>query len=262
MILINILYVLFHLVHLDFVSEQQEKAINFQFESNYFLSNPTVHPDDQDSIPPIYQPEFVHCNTTTVIKEVVSTTGRRWMDRNLGASRVARSTTDSLAFGDLFQWGRFADGHQCRKSEVLHIGATTSSPFDENVWHGKFITTIIPPYDWLVRPESSLWQDSAGKNNPCPTGYRIPTCAEWKAEWKSWKPGKSGAFQSPLRLPEAGLRGSTRGHFLSVGEYGLYWSSTPNGSKSCGIYFYQSDVGTYSYFRGRGLSVRCIRDRS
>jgi len=33
------------------------------------------------------------------------------MDRNLGASQVAKSPTDPLSFGDLFQWGRGTDGH-------------------------------------------------------------------------------------------------------------------------------------------------------
>ena len=39
-------------------------------------------------------------------------TGRTWMDRNLGASRVATGNTDAEAYGDLYQWGRAADGHQ------------------------------------------------------------------------------------------------------------------------------------------------------
>ncbi|MBE8189724.1 MAG: hypothetical protein HAW58_02385 [Candidatus Thioglobus sp.] len=41
---------------------------------------------------------------------------RVWMDRNLGAQRVARSSTDADAFGYLYQWGRAADGHQQRNS--------------------------------------------------------------------------------------------------------------------------------------------------
>ncbi|MFZ1451482.1 MAG: hypothetical protein WAT20_02205, partial [Ferruginibacter sp.] len=43
-------------------------------------------------------------------------TGKIWMDRNLGASRVATSSTDDLAYGDLYQWGRLTDGHQNRTS--------------------------------------------------------------------------------------------------------------------------------------------------
>jgi hypothetical protein len=35
--------------------------------------------------------------------DVVSTTGKIWMDRNLGASEVANSTTDAASYGDLYQ---------------------------------------------------------------------------------------------------------------------------------------------------------------
>ena len=44
--------------------------------------------------------------------EVLSTSGRLWMDRNLGATQVATSLTDYLAYGDLYQWGRGTDGHE------------------------------------------------------------------------------------------------------------------------------------------------------
>jgi len=47
---------------------------------------------------------------------VVSKTGRIWMDKNLGAKRVATSPDDSLAFGFYYQWGRGSDGHQERLS--------------------------------------------------------------------------------------------------------------------------------------------------
>jgi len=43
---------------------------------------------------------------------VVKHKGRYWMDRNLGASRKAQFLRDTLAYGDVFQWGRAADGHQ------------------------------------------------------------------------------------------------------------------------------------------------------
>lgn len=39
-------------------------------------------------------------------------TGLIWMDKNLGASQVATSSTDAASYGDLYQWGRAAEGHQ------------------------------------------------------------------------------------------------------------------------------------------------------
>ena len=97
---------------------------------------------------------------------VVSNTGRVWMDRNLGASRVATSPTDTLAYGDLYQWGRGADGHQLRTSNVTSTLSTTDNPS-----HGYFILTSTSsddwPYDWRNPPNINLWQGKVGINNPC-----------------------------------------------------------------------------------------------
>ena len=43
---------------------------------------------------------------TFTFNTVTGAYGRKWMDRNLGASRVATSITDAEAFGDLYQWGK------------------------------------------------------------------------------------------------------------------------------------------------------------
>jgi hypothetical protein len=43
-------------------------------------------------------------------------TGRVWLDRNLGASQVCTSVTDTACYGDLYQWGRAKDGHESRDS--------------------------------------------------------------------------------------------------------------------------------------------------
>jgi len=45
-------------------------------------------------------------------QEVTSLTGRIWLDRNLGASRVATSPTDTAAYGDMYQWGRLSTSQQ------------------------------------------------------------------------------------------------------------------------------------------------------
>jgi hypothetical protein len=67
---------------------------------------------------PTYTANSVFCanGPTTVVEVTNPTTGKTWMDRNLGATQVATSSTDAAAYGDLYQWGRRADGHQCRTS--------------------------------------------------------------------------------------------------------------------------------------------------
>ena len=75
--------------------------------------------------------------------EVTSPTGRVWLDRNLGASRVATSSTDSEAYGYLYQWGRLSDGHQNRSSSPNPTLSPTDAP-----GHGDFITSSVVPMDW------------------------------------------------------------------------------------------------------------------
>lgn len=55
----------------------------------------------------------VNCNGSIFSWNNVTnaTTGKVWMDRNLGASQVATSSTDANSYGDLYQWGRAKDGH-------------------------------------------------------------------------------------------------------------------------------------------------------
>jgi hypothetical protein len=183
-------------------------------------------------------------------------TGKIWMDRNLGATRVATSSTDANSYGHLYQWGRGSDGHQVRTS-----GTTTALSSSNTPGHGNFILAPNSPYDWRSPQNDNLWQGLSGTNNPCPSGYRLPTEAEWNAERLSWSSNNSaGAFASPLKLPVAGGRLGSNGSLGSVGSYGYYWSSTVDGSGSRGLYFGSTGAGMYYGSRAGGDSVRCLKD--
>lgn len=187
-------------------------------------------------------------------------TGRCWLDRNLGATQVATSSTDEDAYGDLFQWGRGDDGHQERDSETYDAGqASTYEPNEGNDWDGKFILNSIT---WLDENTTNLWQGVNGTNNPCPTGWRIPTVAEWNEELLSWSTNNAaGAFASPLKLPVAGGRlGSSGGGHL-VGSYGFYWTSEASGDYAFDVRFWSSDTSSNISGRSEGRSVRCLKDQ-
>jgi hypothetical protein len=214
-----------------------------------------------DSTPGTYPPGYVHCdptNPTAVVDVTNPVTGRTWMDRNLGASQVATSSTDVAAYGDLYQWGRFADGHQCRNSETTHSKSATDQP-----GHSNFIVTgIRQPFDWRRPRNDSLWLGVHGVNNPCPEGYRLPTDAELNAERLSWRGNNFiVAFASPLKWTVAGNRFREDGSLLSDGNDGFYWSSTVSSSSSGGLTFSRTTALVFYSFRADGFSVRCIKDR-
>ena len=182
------------------------------------------------------------------------TTGRIWMDRNLGATQVATSSTDALAYGDLYQWGRGTDGHQIRTSNTTSTLSSTDVP-----GHSNFILAQNYPYDWRSPQNIFLWV--YGINSPCPSGYRLPAIEEWNEEIDTWSsPNAAGAFGSPLKLPVAGSRSRYNGVLKDVDIFGDYWSLSAFNEVAEFMEFESSDVGVYDDDRAQGMSVRCIKD--
>lgn len=178
------------------------------------------------------------------------------MDRNLGATQVATSSTDAASYGDLYQWGRGADGHQCRTSSTTSTLSTTDQP-----GHGNFITVNSGNYDWRSTQNLNLWEGVNGVNNPCPSGYRLPTEEELNAERTSWSSNNGvGAFASLLKLPMAGRRLDSNGSLSNVGTFGLYWSSSVSSTSSRHLFFISSNAGMGTSLRAVGVSVRCLKE--
>jgi uncharacterized protein (TIGR02145 family) len=214
-----------------------------------------------------YPPGVVHCNPqnrTAVVEVTNPTTGKIWMDRNLGAERVAASSTDALAFGDLYQWGRGADGHQCRNSGTRSTVSSLDQP-----GHDDFI--LVPSSsvtdDWKNPQNNNLWQGLTGENNPCPAGFRIPTEAEFTSERQSWTGGNNsaGAFNSVLKLPLSGFRERDTGVISLVAEgrdYGMLWTSSVvvNDNEAKFFAYWSGNAFIAPYPRSRGYSVRCIKN--
>jgi uncharacterized protein (TIGR02145 family) len=209
-----------------------------------------------------FQPQYpagsVFCasGATAVVDVLNPITGKTWMDRNLGASQVAVTSNDPNSYGDLYQWGRRSDGHQCRNSATTVTLSSTDQPS-----HGDFILAPNSPFDWRSPQNVNLWQGVNGVNNPCPSGYRIPTNTELNAERSSWSTNNAaGAFASPLKLTRGGGRDITNGSIYNLGVYGYYWSSNVNNNESINLYFLFNNAIMSSYNRSDGFSVRCIRN--
>jgi uncharacterized delta-60 repeat protein/uncharacterized protein (TIGR02145 family) len=223
-----------------------------------------------------YPVGYVHCNPnnpTAVVDVTNPTTGKTWMDRNLGANRAAISSTDVEAYGSLFQWGRFADGHQC-VNRYAGDGVTTSSTTttvssSATPGHDDFIAASYA--QWQMPVLNNLWQGVHGINNPCPEGYRLPTQSELEAERLSWQQAPinstnniAGGFASPLKFSMGGRRNDSDGGLSSVGSYGAYWSSTALAWEEIsmdliiGLAFPASVE--WNHNRSMAVSVRCIKN--
>jgi uncharacterized protein (TIGR02145 family) len=192
----------------------------------------------------------------TTVVDVTTATGKTWMDRNLGANRVALNSADAQSYGDYYQWGRPTDGHRCRTSSTTNTISSIDAPS-----HGNF---ILGNPSWR-NTTTSLWQGTSGINNPCPSGYRIPTPTEFQNEVNSWSSqNPAGAFSSPLKITAAGIRDGIGGGFFWVNSEGYYWTSTistSNNTYAISMNIYTSSVFTSGTQTNQtnGMSIRCIK---
>jgi uncharacterized protein (TIGR02145 family) len=143
-------------------------------------------------------------------------------------------------------------------------------------------TTYGRLYNWYAVDNNALTKvASNGGKNVCPTGWHIPSDAEWTT-LTTFLGGEAGAggklketgtthWESPndgatnetgfTALP-GGYRGNS-GSFDGVGIYGYCWSSTEFDAANAWyrtMYCYNQKVDIYSFDKSYGYSVRCIKD--
>ena len=189
-------------------------------------------------------------------------TGRVWLDRNLGATQVATSRTDSAAYGDLYQWGRAADGHESRTSGTTTTMATTITPGTNT-----FVTNSATPFDWTTADSTGSSRTSAwinaGTNDICPAGFSVPTEVELMADTISATTAitnSATAFSSFLKIPGAGYRYRANGALNTISTIASLWSRSAGGTDGRHFFVDSGNAHFDSDDRAKGSSVRCIMD--
>jgi uncharacterized protein (TIGR02145 family) len=200
------------------------------------------------------------------------------MDRNLGATSAKPG--DVGALGLMYQWGRKDPfmGSSSISSSVLAV-----STGSWNITSGESVenaeTNPMTFYTNMSLPNES-WTSLKTVNDPCPHGWRVPDGGSngvWamalgsssfnnSSLWDSTNRGMnfSGKFGSDQTIwyPASGFRYSNDGCLSTVGNYGYYWSASPDGYGAYYLGF--NDYGHVSpsndYNRAVGCSVRCLQE--
>ncbi len=217
----------------------RDEVINFisQYNSYYDLY--------QKESAGFIQSQDVNFTYSTITSKV---TGKVWMDRNLGASRVCQENNDTQCFGDYYQWGRKSDGHEKQYSAIISTLATTTTPNNELF----IVSSSQTDYDWTTSDKNGLTRATTW--NICPSGFRVPTLAEVRAEEMN---NDVDAFNK-LKLPLSGYRFAS-GFLGYQNSIGNIWTSNINGTHSYRFYFSEDDADIKKYGRAVGFSVRCIQ---
>ncbi len=212
---------------------------------------------------------FTYGNVQTTYTTVRGEDGNIWLQQNLGSDQVATSATDAAAFGDLFQWGRWDDGHQKRNSPISDAMPTPNNPTGL-AEVSEFLTASsdwwadgVISDKWEIENPAEVTEDNGC--DPCKAlgnGWEMPTQYDWEDIVAAENiEDISSAFTSNLKLTVAGSRNASGG-FNFEAQRGYYWSKTTTTYSNYAKYLYYSNAivnpaaGTN---RKYGNAVRCLK---
>ena len=181
-----------------------------------------------------------------------------WMAENLKTAKYSDGTTIPN-ITDNAQW----------QNNTTGAWSYYNNDAANNAKYGKL-------YNWYaVSPTTN------GNKNVCPTGWHVPTDAEWTvltdylggagvAAGKMKEVGTTNWISSNTDVTNislfTGLPGGFRnyyGNYHSVGVYGNWWSSTEDNTSTAWYRYLSSHDGNAvrnTSFKDYGFSVRCLRD--
>jgi uncharacterized protein (TIGR02145 family) len=200
------------------------------------------------------------------------------MCHNLGANTQANPFIPSWELnGNYYQWGR---NPTCFGRDDVDAANPCSSPVygAAGPWGnttGNDNAGAITGWS-TTSAENGAWLDgSKTANDPCPTGWRVPTAAQltglanstlnprtsvgtWTGSTTNYSVGYR--FGQSLFLPAAGIRINSNGSLYGRGSNGFYWSSTESSSSAQYLDFVSGGASMLTYYRAYGFSLRCVAE--
>jgi len=179
--------------------------------------------------------------TYHAVGSYMSGAAKCWITQNLGADQQALSATDATepSAGWYFQFNRFL-GYQ-------HTGAART-PI-------AWMTAISEASDWTTVNDPC--------NNMLGADWRLPTYTEWlnvNGAPQNWNIS-ADAYNSELKLHNAGYLAYNTGALGGRGTQGNYWSSTRNSNvMGWDLQFYNAGSALAGHDKAYGFSVRCLRN--
>ena len=125
------------------------------------------------------------------------------------------------------------------------------------------------------------WHAVNSASGLCPSGWHVPTDGEWMEledfiasqgfsgtegtalkSTAGWVNNGNGTDDFGFSALPGGVRNYYHGTFGSAGDFGYWWSSSPDGDDAWvrSVDSYRSDIYRSDFSPGYGLSVRCLKD--
>ncbi len=218
-------------------------------------------------------------NNKPCIVKISATETKEFMCHNMGADQSLdphdMSQPNAWALnGSYIQWGKKHDMYDTQNNGADGFAAAPTGATD-----AESNKRFISGWSCYAQDPGDAWLNPA--NQPCPSGYRLPTKDEWdgvlannsvSTTTTNWNDSptnygsalhfKNASGDKILTLPAAGIRQNGDGTLGYRGSVGHYWSGTKhsNNLNAYCLYFNSSNQNrTLSYCK-IGLSVRCLKD--